>query len=107
MMQSVHDPLTTYAKQMTLLPKLTKQSFDKTLTTRKSDPKQFAKKLCEISIRFIFDEIQAFYPSNLKIPKLDFVQACNTELLKRAKAFSGESYLQWRKILKAIVRGKS
>jgi len=100
----IHDPIAMYAGQMEIQPKLTKKSFAEVLASRETDPSQFAKKLCAISIRFLFEEVDASYPANLISLKLDRIQKCHEQLMIHAHCFSNESYLKWRKILKGIVR---
>src|SRR5258708_433765 len=70
----IHDPIAMYASHMEIQPKLTKKSFAEVLASRKTDPSQFAKKLCAISIRFLFDEIEGSNPANLISLKLDRIQ---------------------------------
>jgi len=103
----------TYAAQMTLVKKLTKKSFEEALDMRRVDPSVYIRMLCEISVRFVFEEMKKQYDENrthIQTSTGQLIQECNMELMRqvesftrKAQSYTVESYALWRKTLKNVV----
>jgi protein-arginine kinase activator protein McsA len=101
---SLYGPIAMYAQQMEVQEKLTKKTFQQVLVSRILKPEQYAKRLCAISLRYLFHQIKDQYPKRCSVSILDIIQKCNERLVEHAKSYSGDSLQQWQKLLKSIVR---